>query len=107
MKNKNRLLKVILIIAILIPVISPPYWYYQLLKLFGTIGFGYLAYNGYKTNVKYLPIMFGVFAVLLNPLFNISFGRDIWVIVDIAVAILTTLSIFIENKLTPQKTLPG
>lgn len=106
MKNKNRIIKIVLVIAMLIPVLSPPYWYYQLLRLFGTIGFGYLAYSEYKSSIKYLPVMFGVFAVLLNPVFTISFGRDIWLIVDIAIAILTTISIFIENKLASQKKLP-
>ncbi len=96
--NKN-LIKIILIIFFLLCLIDLPYWYYQLVRIFGTIGLAYLAFIYYNVKTKYLPIIFGVGAILFNPIIKISFDRDAWQVIDVLFAVIIILSIIFEKQL--------
>jgi len=99
MINQKNIIKIILIIALVLCLLDMPYWYYQILRIFGTIGFAYLAYIDYKIKIKFTPQIFIVAAILLNPIIKISFDRDAWQVVDIILAVLLIISIFVEKKL--------
>ena len=96
---KYNWIKVTLIIALILCLIDMPYWYYQLIRIFGTIGFAYLAYNDYKNLIKITPYVFGIAAILLNPIAKISFGREMWNVIDVILAVLTLLSIVFTKRL--------
>src|SRR5690554_3588886 len=96
---KHNFIKIVLAIALTLCLFDMPYWYYQIIRIFGTIGFGYLAYVEYKSNKMYTPYVFGTAAILLNPIIKISFGREMWNVVDIILAVLIILSILFSNKL--------
>lgn len=100
MRNMNKkILKLCLVVLLLMCLFKMPYWYYQLLRIFGTIGFVYLAYIDYKFRIQYTPQIFVVAAILLNPIIKISFDRSVWQILDILLAIILFITIFIEDKL--------
>lgn len=99
MINQKNIIKIILIIALVLCLLDMPYWYYQIVRIFGTIGFAYLAYIDYKIKIKFTPQIFIVAAILLNPIIKISFDRDAWQVVDIILAVLLIISIFVEKKL--------
>ncbi len=99
MINQKNSIKIILIVGLFLCLLVMPYWYYQLLRIFGTIGFVYLAYTDYKLKIKYTPQIFIVAAILLNPIIKISFDRSAWQVVDIILAVLLITSIFVEKKL--------
>ena len=65
------------------------------------IGFGILAYDNYENNKTWFVIWLSS-AILINPIFKIVLGRELWNIVGIIWAILLIVSIFIktENKET-------
>ncbi|WP_367158792.1 DUF6804 family protein [Lutibacter sp.] len=93
------IIKTILIFALLLCLFKMPYWYYQIVRIFGTIGFTYLAYIDYKIKIKFTPQIFIVSAILLNPILKISFDKNAWQIVDIFLAILLVLTILFERKI--------
>ena len=95
--------KVTLIIILLLCLVDMPYWYFQLVRIFGTIGFAYLAYISYKNKVRYTPYIFGIAAILLNPIVKISFGREIWNVIDVMLAGILIVSIFLKDKLKVSK----
>jgi len=97
--NKN-LIKTILIILFLLCLIDLPYWYYQLVRIFGTIGLAYLAFIYYSIKTKYLPFIFGVGAILFNPIIKISFDRDAWQVIDVLFAVIIILSIVFEKQIS-------
>lgn len=99
MIDQKNIIKIILIIALVLCFLDMPYWYYQIIRIFGTIGFAYLAYIDYKIKIKFTPQIFIVAAILLNPILKISFDRDAWQVVDIILAVLLIMSIFVEKKL--------
>jgi len=93
----RKILKIFLIFLFLGAVLPNGYWYYQLVRLFGTAGFLYLAYLDYKLNYKYTPIIFIILAIVVNPIEKVTFGRDGWIIVDILLAIILLLSFKFED----------
>lgn len=96
--NRNKV-KFALILGLALCLFDMPYWYFQLLRILGTIGFVYLAYTDYKDKIKYTPQVFLTCAILLNPIIKISFDRNAWQVVDIILATLLCLSILFEKKL--------
>ncbi len=97
--NLNTVLvKIALIVILLLCLVDMPYWYYQLVRIFGTIGFAYLAYNDYKNKMRFTPYVFGVAAILLNPIAKVSFGREMWNVIDVVLAGILLLTIFLKDK---------
>jgi len=96
---KKLHVKIILIIGLLLCLINMPFWYYQIVHLFGSIGFFYLAYIDYSEDIRITPQLFFTFGLLYNPILKISFGKELWQSVDILVSTLIIVSIFLENRL--------
>ena len=97
MKEKENIIKIILSILLLVCLLDMPYGYYHLIRFLGMIGFAIFAYNNYKRNQTWFVIWLAS-AVLINPIFKISLGREIWNVLDVIWAILIITSIFIYKK---------
>lgn len=65
-----------------------PYGYYTLLRLIACGVFGYAAFLAYERKHEMLPWIYGVLAVLFNPIIKIYLSKDIWQLVDIGAGIL-------------------
>ncbi|MDB9755930.1 hypothetical protein OAB20_06560, partial [Winogradskyella sp.] len=89
-----QFLKVVLAILFVGCLFDMNYGYYQLVRFFGMIGFGILAFDNYEKNKTWFIIWLSS-AILINPIFKIALGREIWNIIDIIWAILLIISIFI------------
>lgn len=94
MKN----LKLILAIALLLCLVPMPYGYYMLVRIVATILFVIFARQYYLTKKEELSITFCILAFLFQPLIKVSLGREVWNIVDVAVAILLLVLWFKERK---------
>ena len=90
MKNFIKITLSILFIGCLFDM---PYGYFQLIRFLGMVGFGILAFNQYKMN-QFWFIIWLASAILINPIFKISLGRDIiWALILVA-------SVFINQNKT-------
>ena len=94
----DKVIKIALSILFIICLANLPYGYYQLVRFFALCGFSLLAYNAYKNDLKYETIIYLFLAILFQPLFKISLGRDIWNVVDIIVALGLLVSVFINSN---------
>lgn len=104
MYKKLNIIKIILIFLFIGCLFDWEYGYYQLVRFLGMVGFGILAFNSYEKNKTWFLIWLSS-AILINPIFKIALGRELWNIVDIIWAILLMVSIFIkETKDTERKT---
>ncbi|PIV39883.1 MAG: hypothetical protein COS29_00215 [Candidatus Omnitrophica bacterium CG02_land_8_20_14_3_00__42_8] len=74
---------------------SWPYGFFTLLRLvvFGTTV--YLSWLAYKSERQSWTWVFGFIALIFNPLIPLHLGRDLWVVVDLLVAVFLIISIFI------------
>lgn len=69
------------------------YGYYQIVRFLGMVGFVILAYGNYAKD-KLWFLMWLSSAILINPIFKIVLGRELWNMIDIAWVILLFISIF-------------
>lgn len=76
-----------------------PYWYYQLVRIFGTIGLVHLAYIEHLKRHKSFAITFFILAILFNPIFKIYFGRTEWLIIDVFTIIVIIFTYLIKTKM--------
>ena len=75
-------------IILLLCILPMPYGFFIIVRVVTTIISAFLAYNYYQQKKQELAITFGVIAVLFQPFIKIALGREIWLIVDVIVAIL-------------------
>ena len=94
----NKFIKVILAILFFLCLADMPYGYYQFLRFAGVIGFAILAYQANEQGRKTEMIIYGGLALLFQPFFKITLGRQMWNLVDIVVGIGLLLSIFMKPK---------
>ena len=81
--NKNSLSLVLIIPGVLLiiaPIISFPYGFYTFLRLVVTISAVIVVVNSLKNKVgiNNISIIFGLIAILYNPLIPIHLSREIW-----------------------------
>jgi len=114
MTTGNRIAKILLNSLFLIcpallfyaPFYHGDYSYYEILRTVVFLFAGWLALittlhqDGYfaNPNSKY-PIIFGIIAVLFNPIFPIHLSREIWAPIDIIAGIFF-LIYFVERKIS-------
>ena len=79
MNNLNKIVAVLLLIALL-PL---PYFYYQLLRIVVTVVAPIYAYKFYEDNQMPKVIIFGIIAIIWNPIFPIYMDKSVWMILDI------------------------
>ena len=102
----KRIVKVTLIVILILCLFEMPYWYYQLVRIFGTIGFAYLSYSEYKFNIKYTPLIYGIAAIVFNPIIRISFDKDAWQVVDIISIIILFINLLLEKRIVKYSKTP-
>lgn len=97
-------LKIIAIIMLFIALADNPYGYYQILRWVIAGVAGYSAYLTYEDRNKLWSWIFGIVAILFNPISPIYLDREIWSVVNILVAGIFLINIIKEhNTLTTSK----
>ena len=91
----SSIIKIILAVLFFICLLDMPYGYFQLVRFVALAGFVFLAYQANQRNKKTEGIIYVALALLFQPFFKISLGREIWNIVDFVVGTGLILSIFI------------
>ncbi|MCC6551181.1 MAG: hypothetical protein IT279_14040 [Ignavibacteriaceae bacterium] len=91
-------IKLILALLLLLTVFDMPYGYYQFLRIAATAGFIFLAYSGFSARYRFTPLVWSLGALLFNPVFKVALGRELWMVFDLAFAVLLAASVFLEEK---------
>lgn len=97
MSKKLILIKISLSILLIGCLFKMSYGYYQFVRFFGMVSFGILAFLTFENNKNWFIIWLSS-AILINPIFKIALGREIWNIIDIIWAILLIISIFLKSE---------
>ncbi|MBR5476891.1 MAG: hypothetical protein IKV19_00400 [Bacteroidaceae bacterium] len=84
-RQKLQIAGAILLLLCFLPL---PYGFYTIVRVAMAIMGAYFASDYFVKDKKELAITFVVVAVLFQPFFKLALGREIWLIVDVAVAIL-------------------
>jgi hypothetical protein len=99
----STILKFILAILLFICLLDMPYGYFQFIRLASLVVFTILAYQSFENNKQMELIIYVGLALLFQPFFKISLGRELWNIVDVIVGIGLVISSFTESKENSRK----
>lgn len=72
-----------------------PYGYYQMVRVLSMVGFGILALSAKEDKERWIYI---VLCLLFQPFIKVAFGRVLWNIVDVVVAIGLLINIKLDKK---------
>lgn len=101
---ENYIMKEIVIVKLVLSVLfviclaNMPYGYYQFVRFVGMLGFVYLAYKAQESEQNIWAIFYFSSVILINPIFKISLGRELWNIVDVIWAIILVGTLFTSNN---------
>ena len=91
-------LKIGLAILFFVCLADMPYGYCQFTRFAGLIGFLILARNAHDNEQQTEMIFYGALALLFQPFFKITLGRQVWNVLDITVGLLLVISIWVKSK---------
>jgi len=100
MNRKNipfNLIRFTSALILFIAIADHPYGYYRFVRLFTFAVCGYGFYKAYSIKNKLFSWIFGIIAIVFNPLYSFYFGKDLWHIIDVLSGIIIILSIFLFN----------
>jgi hypothetical protein len=97
MKVEN-IIKLILSVLLLVCVLDMPYGYYQLIRFIALLGFAFLSYQANKSNRQIEMLIYIALALLFQPIFKVSLGRQLWNIVDVVVGISLLVTMIKRDK---------
>ena len=92
------IIKISLSILLFLCLIDMPYGFYQFVRFLALIGFGILAFQSYQEGKQTSMVIYGALALLFQPLFKISLGREIWNGVDVVVGIGLLISVIYKKR---------
>ncbi len=75
-----------------------PYDYYIFLRWVITVSSVYIAWTSYKLKDIFWIGVFGIVAILFNPIFPIHLTKETWVVIDLMVATIFFIGIFLIKK---------
>lgn len=75
-------------VMLLVGAAPLPYVYYTLLRLVACGVFAYAAFLAADRKHKLLPWVFGLLALLFNPIVKVHLPKELWAFVDIAAGVL-------------------
>ncbi len=79
----EKIIQLILAILLFGCLANMPYGYYQFVRIMALVGFSILAFATFNRGDKTATMIFIALALLFQPIYKISFGRDFWNIVDV------------------------
>ena len=83
--------------AMLLLCLAPmPYGYFMLVRFVMMVACGWMAYQYYQRNKTVATWVFGILAMLFQPMYKIALGRTVWNIVDVIVAIFLIVLFIVE-----------
>ncbi len=103
MRNRPHLIPALIAAGLLLGAIAPlPYGYYQMLRwVVGGIAI-YMAYKSYSWEKRWATWIFGIVAVLFNPVVPIHLTKEIWQPIDGVCAVFFGSSILFLKEPTKE-----
>jgi hypothetical protein len=99
-----RYLSILVACFLLLAVLELPYGYYTLLRIIVCIYSALIAVLAYTQDKRFWVIPLALIALLFNPLMPIYFDKEIWIVLDIVVAVFYLIFSFIGPiKLKPSR----
>jgi hypothetical protein len=90
----TKKIQITLALLLFICLTDMPYGYFQFVRFAALIVFGILAFEASGKGNQNKLLLYGALALLFQPFFKISLGREIWNIIDVIVGVGLLISAF-------------
>ena len=94
-----KLLKLLLATILVICLFKMPYGYYEFVRFASSLSFAYLAYSSNQQKHNNEVIIYIALAILFQPFVKFAFGRTIWNVLDVIVAVGLLLSLLKKSNI--------
>lgn len=94
-----KLLKLLLATILVICLFKMPYGYYEFVRFASSLSFAYLAYSSNQQKHNNEVIIYIALAILFQPFVKFAFGRTIWNVIDVIVAVGLLLSLIKKSNI--------
>ncbi|WP_370176897.1 DUF6804 family protein [Alteriqipengyuania sp.] len=84
--------------ACVVALVDWPYGYYQLLRLAVTIYAGWTAWVAIENKQKMTAWVFGITAVVYNPILKLPLDRDTWSAVNLVTALVVIIGLLRTSR---------
>ncbi|MHA1675908.1 MAG: DUF6804 family protein [Candidatus Njordarchaeales archaeon] len=101
--SRFTILRITAALMLLFALGAHPYAYYQLLRWVVCSVTGYGAFLAYKQKRNEWAWIFGIIAILFNPIVPFYLSREIWSLLDIGVSSIILISLFFFKIKQPRK----
>ena len=98
----EKIIKIALAILFFLCLLDMPYGFYQVVRFVALVGFGILAFQANEKENQTEMIVYGVLALLFQPLFKIALGRELWNIIDVVVGIGLLITVVKDKIKSPR-----
>lgn len=98
----ERFIKIVLAVLFFLCLLDMPYGFYQFVRFVALIGFGILAFQANEKDNQTEMIIYGVLALLFQPIFKIALGRELWNIIDVVVGIGLLITVVKDKMKNPR-----
>lgn len=88
------IIKLLLPLLLIICLADMPYGYYIFTRIIMTITAAAFAYNYFNENKKEIAYFWGAIAIIFQPFYKIPLGRELWMGVDLIMAIILIVKIY-------------
>ena len=82
----------------LVALADLPYGYYQFLRIVVTICTLWIAFSFYQAGYQVIAVVFGILAIIFNPIAKIHMEKDIHAIFNILTAIILIVGLWFQKK---------
>lgn len=103
--NWSRLAAILLIAGVLVAPLSNitlPFAYFQLMNWVVVVASLVTVWQAYTQNNTFFVALFGLIAIVFNPIAPFYLRSDLWQIADVAVLLLFVLALFTVRSVTVQ-----
>lgn len=95
----NKIIKIVLALILFICLFNMPYGYYEFVRFASSLSFAYLAYSSNQQKHNNEVIIYIALAILFQPFVKFAFGRTIWNVLDVIVAVGLLLSLLKKSNI--------
>ncbi len=90
----EKTVKIVLAALLFLCLANMPYGYFQFVRFISFVAFAIFAWQSYDEENNNLAIFYIALALLFQPFFKISLGRELWNIVDVGVGVWLLIAAF-------------
>ncbi|NOX37702.1 MAG: hypothetical protein GXO78_09215 [Calditrichaeota bacterium] len=90
----SRFTRYMIATLLMIAIADLPYGYYIFLRIAVTLVAITMANMAYRQKHSYWMMLFIAIAILFNPIIPVYLDKEIWIVIDLVVALLFIVSVF-------------